>query len=259
MKKKLVREFLAITFSVMLIFWGSACLICRGTGLTVTHPLIRIMHVLGGFSPTLASYISLKRQGDVKGPGDWFRQVFDFRAGLLSYVAIPLFLLIYFGTGGLPSGFREGAPWSILPLLLLVTLVGGGNEEPGWRMVLQKELEKEYGFHRATLTVAGIWWLWHLPLFFLPGTANSSMNYFFFGIACLTLSYALATIRTLSQKVFPCILFHCLVNSLSSILLFSLSLRASLACLIATVLLSMFFMRRLWYNEKHDCRERQQT
>ena len=52
-------------------------------------------------------------------------------------------------------------------------LFGGGNEEVGWRMILQPELEKKFNFHIATIFTAIIWWLWHLPIFFIKGTANA--------------------------------------------------------------------------------------
>ena len=90
-------------------------------------------------------------------------------------------------------------------------LVGGGNEEVGWRMILQPELEKKFGFNLATILTGITWWLWHFPIFFIKGTANINMNYFLFGIMCLTLSYALATIRKTSKGVFPCILTHCVI------------------------------------------------
>lgn len=59
MNKKLVKEFLIITFVIMLIFWGGCALISQIFILTINNIFLRIMHIIGGFSPTIASYISL--------------------------------------------------------------------------------------------------------------------------------------------------------------------------------------------------------
>lgn len=126
----------------------------------------------------------------------------------------------------------------ILPMMLF----GGGNEEVGWRMILQPELEKKFGFNIATIFTAIIWWLWHLPIFFIKETANANMNYFLFGIMCLTLCYALATIRKVSKGVFPCILTHCLINGLSAIFVFNYSWLSCCISLIVTIIVSMLIL-----------------
>ena len=55
MNKKLVKEFLIITFVIMLIFWGGCALISQIFNLTINNIFLRIMHIIGGFSPTIAS------------------------------------------------------------------------------------------------------------------------------------------------------------------------------------------------------------
>ena len=83
---------------------------------------------------------------------------------------------------------------------------------------------------------------WHLPIFFIIGTANANMNYFLFGIMCLTLCYALATIRKVSKGVFPCILTHCLINGLSAIFVFNYSLLSCCITLIVTIIVSILIL-----------------
>ena len=68
------------------------------------------------------------------------------------------------------------------------------------------------------------------------------MNYFLFGIMCLTLCYALATIRKVSKGVFPCILTHCLINGLSSIFIFNYSWLSCCASLVVTIIVSMLIL-----------------
>ena len=242
MNKKLVKEFLSITFVIMIIFWGGCVLLSQTLNLTVNNIFLRIMHIIGGFSPTIASYISLKRNNKVNNFKDWLKNIFDIKHNIYVYVMVMLFVMIYYVLGCLINGFEYGAPIFMIVVILPMMLFGGGNEEVGWRMILQPELENKFGFNLATILTAIIWWIWHLPIFFIKGTANANMNYFFFGIMCLTLSYALATIRKVSKGVFPCILMHCLINGLSAIFLFNMSLISCVITLIITIVVSMIVL-----------------
>ena len=59
---------------------------------------------------------------------------------------------------------------------------------------------------------------------------------------CLTLSYALATVRKLSKGVFPCILLHCLINGLSAVFVFNYSWLSCCISLIVTIIMSMLIL-----------------
>ncbi len=239
MNKNLVRDFLIITFSIMIVFWGGCAIISQCCDLTVNNIFLRIMHLIGGFSPTIASYISLKKQDKVKTFKEWLSKIFDIRHNAVVYGIVTLFVVIYYLLGCLINRFEMGAPFFVIIILVPMMLIGGGNEEVGWRMILQPELERKFGFHLATLITGVIWWIWHLPIFFIKGTANADMNYILFGVMCLSLSYALATIRKVSNGVFPCILTHCLINGLSAILLFSFGWVSCLTTLIVMIIVSV--------------------
>lgn len=238
MNKKLVKEFLVITFTIMIAFWGGCALISQAFDLTVNNIFLRIMHMIGGFSPTIASYISLKRNNNVKCFKEWLNSIFDLKHSIGIYVFVLIFVMIYYVIGCLINGFEFGAPIFMLIVIIPMMLFGGGNEEAGWRMILQPELEKKFGFNLAAIGVGIIWWMWHLPIFFIKGTANSEMNFFLFGIMCLTLSYALGTIRKASNGVFPCILTHCFINGLSATFVFELSWLSCIVTLITTIIVS---------------------
>lgn len=242
MNKKLVREFLIITFVIMLVFWGGCALISQIFDLTVNNIFLRIMHMVGGFSPTIASYVSLKRNNVVTGFKEWLKKAFDIKHNILVYVSVIVYVAIYYVIGCAINGFEVGAPIFMLIVLIPMMLFGGGNEEVGWRMILQPELEKKFNFHLAIIFTAVIWWLWHLPIFFIKGTANYTMNYFMFGIMCLMLSYALATIRKVSKGVFPCILTHCLINGLSATLVFNYSWLSCCISLVVTIIVSIIIL-----------------
>ncbi len=238
-----VSSFLEITFGLMLIGWGSCAVLSQVLNWTVNHPVIRVLFVVGGFSPTVASYWVMRKQQLVRNFSDWLKQVFDVKHGLFTYACVFLFVAVYYILGCTINGFQLGAPVFMLIVIVPMMLFGGGNEEVGWRMILQPEIEKRHGFHAAVWITAIIWWVWHTPLFFIQGTANASMNYFLFGIMCLTLSYSLGTIRKISNGVFPCILTHCLINGLSATFVFQFSTMSCCLTLLVVILLSVLILK----------------
>ncbi|MEG0670730.1 CPBP family intramembrane glutamic endopeptidase [Clostridium sp.] len=77
-------------------------------------------------------------------------------------------------------------------------------------------MEKQFSFGIATSITAFIWAVWHLPLFFIKGTVNNNLNFGVFTIMIFGMSFALATIYYTSKSIWLCILFHSMVNTLSS-------------------------------------------
>ncbi len=243
MNGKLVKKYLILTFSIMLLCWGGSAVISQIWNITINNPVLRVLFLIGGFSPTIASYLSLKSKKQVNSLKIWLQKIFRFRQTPLAYGLAALFVLIYFGIGSLVNGVEFGAPIWMQLIIVPSMLFGGGNEEAGWRMILQPELEKQYGFHKATIVTAVVWWIWHFPIFFIHGTANAEMNFFLFGIMCFTLSYGLAVICKVSDGVFPCVLTHCLINGLSATFAFPLTLPGCVITLALTVAASLIVLK----------------
>jgi membrane protease YdiL (CAAX protease family) len=91
-------------------------------------------------------------------------------------------LLISWGIGGLlgleiipPPLWERAAPEAVYLLVLtflMISLVRGGIEEPGWRGFMLPELQKRLSPLGASLIIAVFWDLWHIPLYlsgFYPG------------------------------------------------------------------------------------------
>ena len=71
MNKKLVFQYLLLTFSIMIFLWG-LLLIFGYFGFSInSHFLLYIPWILGGLSPTIASYIVLKKNNEITGFGEW--------------------------------------------------------------------------------------------------------------------------------------------------------------------------------------------
>jgi membrane protease YdiL (CAAX protease family) len=94
---------------------------------------------------------------------------------LLSLLAYPAMILVAWGMASLLGmGVEYPGLWGrpvleVLPLytltFLLTLLAQGGLEEPGWRGLMQPELERRFSPLVAALIVSLFWSLWHLPLY----------------------------------------------------------------------------------------------
>jgi membrane protease YdiL (CAAX protease family) len=221
---RLSGHYLALTFGIMAVGWGT-CLLSGVFGVFMDEQkLLYLPYLLGGFSPTIASYIVLKRSGRIRGPRDWLRIAFGFgRGSLLSRVAVVLLVILLAVLSIQPqcliSGYEDGAPFFLIPVLIPAMLFGGGLEEMGWRYILQPELEARLSFTLSTIVTAAVWGLWHLPLFLMQGAGQSGGSYGVFCIFVVGLSFALASVRRSTGAVVPCILLHCVVNALSVVFL----------------------------------------
>ncbi len=214
---KLIKDYLLYTFLIMIVCWG-ICLLFSLNGILLNkNYFLYIPYLLGGLSPTIASFISLKKNNKVTTFKEWLKNVFDFKHNVFSYLMVIILGILFILPQCLISGYESGAPLLAIIVMVPVMLFGGGLEEAEWRYILGPELEKKYKFVISTLIVSVIWWLWHLPLFYIKGVSQFGQNYFAFGINVLGLSFALASIRKNTNSVWLCVLFHCIVNSLSGI------------------------------------------
>lgn len=239
---KLARHYLIVTFVIMAICWGT-CFLCSLCGIYLSKiPLLYIPYLLGGLSPTIASYIVLKKNCQVHSLWEWLKTVFDFRHNLFSYLLPPVLAGIFFFCLCHVSGYTSGAPMIALVFMIPMMLLGGGMEETGWRGILQPELEERYGYTMATVLVAAIWWVWHLPLFFINGVSQYGSDFMTFGMNVAGLSFALSAIKRNTNSTWLCILFHCLINSLHGVFIIRESRAGSGIAALVLILFSYLFI-----------------
>jgi len=85
-------------------------------------------------------------------------------------LAMGLFAL--FG-GSFPS-ISEKLP-QLLPIAVFLTIQAGLGEEIGWRGFATPKLQERFSGLAAIFIVSGVWLVWHIPLFFVPGGLQANI------------------------------------------------------------------------------------
>lgn len=173
-------------------------------------------------SPAIASYIVLKKNNKIANLKEWLKNVFYVKNNIYPYLFIVGGLTVYFLVHIAVSGCREMVlPFYTIFLSLPGNLIIGGLEESGWMYILQPELDKKYGYILSAIFVWVIWALWHIPLFFIPGTNHGEglINFWMFVIQLLSFRFFNGAVYKISGKscVFMCVLFHTMFNAASPI------------------------------------------
>lgn len=208
-----IKRYLFCTFLLSWVLWG--VLVCL-TRLQITRygsPLAMIIFVFAGIMPALCE-IGLKKKYSSKADfSSFINNIVNPKHSIGWYLLI---IALAFVSCYLPTLFGGAAMQHPLYTALLqfpVMIVGGGLEEIGWRGFLQPTFQKRLSAFFSTLIISGIWAAWHIPEWFIPGTSNSNINFIYFAITIMALSFLLAAIYNATSSVFLCLVFHALINA----------------------------------------------
>jgi membrane protease YdiL (CAAX protease family) len=228
-KKNVSIQFTLVTFCIVFISAGALIVLGQfGFAVqTASDAWMNIPFVIYICSPMIASYIVLKRNGKVTGLKEWLKNIFILKCKISHYIFAILGIVIFFSIQIIASGgIEEGGlyilanikitnPLFIFFLSLPVTLVMGGMEEAGWMYILHPELNKKYGFILSSIFVGLVWIVWHIPLFFIPGTLHYAgvVSFWMFGFSNIFGRFFYGALHKISGSIFLCILFHAMTNA----------------------------------------------
>lgn len=196
-----VLSFVVLTFGLSWGWWAFAwAVLVGGDGLS------RIVVAPGAFGPPVAGLLVTWAAGyDVRA---WFRGLFHWRVPARRYLAalgIPL-LIAAGGTAVLAVGGVQIDPGLLtgrVPLfpvvLVFAVILGGGQEEPGWRGFALPRLQADYGALTASLAVGLAWAVWHLPLFVLDAPRNTTGSFGIYLVTVLAISVVLTHLYNASR------------------------------------------------------------
>ncbi|MET7132949.1 CPBP family intramembrane metalloprotease [Cellulosimicrobium sp. MI9406] len=223
---RIARQFVTLTFLIAYGLSGGLIVAARfgyevnNVVTTVPELLANVPFALYILSPAIASYVVLRANRRVSGLREWLRLVFAIRGRPAGYLLALSALALYFALHLLISGPSAHAlPWFMFFLSLPGNLVIGGMEEAGWMTALQPGLDRRWGFVPSSLVVGIIWLLWHVPLFFIPGTNHESgqIDFWMFAVQVMAFRFLYGAIFRVAgtNGVLLCILTHTVFNAAS--------------------------------------------
>ncbi len=213
--------FLALTLGLSyLVFWGPLALF-QVTAVSFvsgkTGPAWAIaLYIIGGFVPSGVAVGLIGLREGRRGLADLWRRMTQFRLGWRMYAAAVAIAVV--GTacqialnGLLGHAFDLGLFLVQLPSVLPLLVLGPLSEELGWRGYAQDRLQTRWSHQLASLIIGAVWALWHLPLFFMPGTSQHELAMpfigFFFGILSMSVMFGWLHNHT-GGSVWMAIFFH---------------------------------------------------
>ncbi len=159
-----VAAFFVFAYLYSWMFWAPAALGYDGAAAQVAI-------FIGVWGPAAAGLTVTRLLGrSVRG---WIRGMFHWRAPrrwyafalLVPATVVAVVSVAFVALGEDLDGSLLGERLAVyVPMLVFLTLLGGGNEEWGWRGFALPELLERHRPVAATLVLGTLWAMWHLPL-----------------------------------------------------------------------------------------------
>lgn len=143
-----------------------------------------------------------------------FTDFFNFKKSVKSYLLVFGFIILLFGPQFAQNQINDNVYWYTFVILFLQSIIFGGIEEIGWRYTWQPIIEKKYSFVISCITTFFSWSLWHYMYFYITDSITS-INHPTFLIGLLGSCFILGAIYKISQNLWLCVLYHCLLNMFS--------------------------------------------
>jgi membrane protease YdiL (CAAX protease family) len=230
--------FFMLTFLFSWGIWLPSILVGLGIELSIDAPTYTsITVIIGAFAPLFAAFTLVVKQHGWKEGWNFIRQAFDFKVKpiyLIFSLIIPIiihatvhYIAPLLGFEVADTLFPKGLPVSpiiiSIPYFFLMLLIGGGQEEFGWRGYALAPLQKRLGVIPASILIGLMWGLWHWPLWVMPGDGHSTYPFLAFIIMTTSISVVYSWLYNASnQKLIAVIIFHAMSNTAAPLLPFLL-------------------------------------
>jgi membrane protease YdiL (CAAX protease family) len=219
--RKELAQFFIIAFLVSWLLWLPGVLTYFGV-IAAPAGLLSILELVGGCGPAIAALILIRRQAGGEGVRAMLRSAVNVKAVWRFWVGAVLMLLCLHAASrlvlslvstDLPQSEMITSPVAILPLFVVMFLVGGGlGEEIGWRGYALDRLQVRNSALVASLLLAAVWIVWHLPLFYYGGTNQSLIPFWLFVVPVVALAVILTWVYNNTKTVFAAAIFHTVGN-----------------------------------------------
>ena len=230
-----LTAYFTLAFALMWVFVIPIALSQRGLSIiALPDALIDVFFLVATFSgPLPAALIMTTLLDGREGRKKLLRSMFQWRVGLGWYLLLLIGYPLIFLTG---LSFYLGAePWVALienwqliltfylPAAAFGIIIPSLGEEPGWRGFALPRLQKQYGPLVGTLILGVLHGLWHLPVYFVPGSILEGP----FDITAVAANTCLIVAMTViwtwffnhaGQSVFFAMLVHGVSNAASALI-----------------------------------------
>ena len=139
------------------------------------------------FGPSIAGVIVMAMTRGKEGMRDMGQRALRWRVGFRWWIIALFFsgfillvsiaINVVFLGGNIPSFAFFRQEWYLIPVVFLVTMIGGPlGEEFGWRGFALPNLQRKWGAVTASIILGIVWALWHLPLFFQSDSIHAQIG-----------------------------------------------------------------------------------
>lgn len=229
-------KFFLLTFAYSWVIWIPSVL----DGIGIELPFIVtgysiVVVIIGAFAPMMAAITLVFREEGWKGTRVFLGQALNFRIKpvyLVLALALPVlihaiahYLALAVGLDVaktlIPTEIPVAPIVLAIPTFILMLVIGGGQEEFGWRGYAQEPLQEKIGVIPASLVIGVIWGIWHLPLWFMAGDLHGAYSFLAFVMMTTSISIVYAWLYNSSgKKLIVVIFFHAMSNTAAPLLPF---------------------------------------
>jgi len=221
-------KYFLLTYAYSWVIWIPSVL--DGIGLDLPFDVTgysTVVVIIGAFAPLLAAITLIARDEGWKAVKSLFGRALDFRIKpiyLIIALGLPLvihllahYLALAFGLDVaktlIPAEMSISPVLLAVPYFILMLVLGGGQEEFGWRGYALEPLQEKIGVIPASLVIGVIWGTWHLPLWFMAGDMHSAYSFLAFVMMTTSISLIYTWLYTSSGKKLVVVLFFHAMNN----------------------------------------------
>ncbi|MCX2731435.1 type II CAAX endopeptidase family protein [Saccharopolyspora sp. NFXS83] len=209
--------------------------------------------IAGSFGPAIASVVVTAATQGKAGVGALFRRYSPRRRGWFLPYLVALLPGAFILASGLIPVLLHGAridEAALAPALaslpatfLFIALVGGGNEELGWRGFALPRLQSALPPFASNVALGIIWAVWHAPLWDIQGTSQAGMSVPIYVILVVTFCVSFGAVWNISRGgLLAVVIAHAAVNTATGLKAAALGSTGEVDSVIAMTVLCLLML-----------------
>ncbi|KIH98013.1 CAAX protease [Streptomonospora alba] len=245
-----LAAYLLVAFAFSWSVWGGGTALTEGG-----NPMALV--IIGSFGPAVAAVAVTWALQGWSGVGALFRRYSPRRrGGAAPYVITAAVVLAIAASAAIPVLLAEasvnsaelGAAAALLPAnVLLIAFAGGGNEELGWRGFMLPRLQGAMPPLAANVILGAVWAVWHAPLWTMPGTVQSQIDFHVYTMLVVGLTVVFGCVFNSSRGgLIAVVVAHTAVNAVAGLKVAALGEASGMgeAVLVALVAVILVLLTR---------------